>query len=298
MAVRRVSQQSMTGFGRASVRAATGSVTVELRSTNHRYLEIDQRWPSGFSVLQARLAEILRDHMHRGRVEAQVYIQGDGRQARRVVVDEALARRYHETLISLKGRFGIKNSVALEHLLSLPQLISIEETRQPADVLWRPVRQAVEGAVKDLVRMRRHEGANLIADLKRQLATIDKDVKAVRARLPKALAQQQRDIRLRLRELIGGKGKVSASQLGEAVSLVRDADVNEELVRLDSHVGHIRQTLSGGGSIGKRMDFIAQEMMREVNTLGAKVRDPQISRRVVNIKATIERIREQVQNLE
>ena len=152
--------------------------------------------------------------------------------------------------------------------------------------------------MKDLVRMRCHEGANLIADLKRQLAAIGKDVKAVRARLPKALAQQRRDIRSRLRELVGGKGKVTASQLGEAVSLVRDTDVNEELVRLDSHVGHIRQTLTGGGSIGKRMDFIAQEMTREINTLGAKVRDPQIARRVVNVKSAIERIREQVQNLE
>ena len=298
MAARRASHQSMTGFGRASVRAAAGSVTVELRSTNHRYLEIDQRWPSGFTALQGRLAEILRSHMRRGRIEAQVYVQGDGRQARRVIVDEALARRYHETLIGLKGRFGIKGSITLDHLLSLPQFISIEETRQPTEVLWRSVRQAVEGAVKDLVQMRRREGANLIADLKRQLVAIGKDVKAVRARLPKALAQQRRDIRSRLRELLGGKGKVSVSQLGEAASLVRDADVNEELVRLDSHTAHVRQTFSSGGSIGKRLDFIAQEMTREVNTLGAKVRDPQIARRVVDIKAAIERIREQVQNLE
>jgi len=298
MARRRASQQSMTGFGRASVRTAAGHVTVELRSTNHRYLEIDQRWPSGFTALQGGLAEILRRYMRRGRVEAQVFIQGDGRQARRVIVDEALARRYHETLIGLKGRFGVKGPVALEHLLSLPHLISVEETRQPAEELWRPVRQAVESAVKDLVQMRRREGAKLIADLRLQLAAIGRDVKTIRARLPKALAQQQRDIRLRVRELLGGRARVSASQLGEAVSLVRDADVNEELVRLNSHTSHMRQTLAGGGSIGKRLDFIAQEMTREVNTLGAKVRDPQIARRVVDIKAAIERIREQVQNLE
>ena len=290
--------QSMTGYGRATKRTALGVVTVELRSTNHRYLEIDQRLPNGFTAVQGRLTELLQRQLRRGRVEVLVFIQSDHWDRRRVTFDEPLLQRYHEALVGLKSRFGLKGGVTLDHLLALPQAVAVTEERLPTERFWDPVREAAEAAVAALVRTRQREGARLVADLRRQIRDIERHVRAVTARLPKALAQQRRALRDRLQELLGPGAARSVSRLEEAVALVKEADIHEELVRLDSHLAHMRQTIAKGQLVGKQLDFIAQEIMRETNTTGAKVNDPQAARHVVEIKGCIEKIREQVQNLE
>ena len=290
--------QSMTGYGRATRRASAGSISVEMRSTNHRYLEVDQRLPNGLSALQARLAELIRGGLRRGRVEVSVAVQLDRWDQRRVTLDERLLQRYHDALVQVKGRFGIKGPLTLDHLLALPQAVTISDERVPTEQLQEPILQAVRTALEELVRSRRREGATLAADVRRQLQTIATHVSAVKRRLPKALEDQRRRLRARLRELLGPSASGSSSQLEQAASLVKDADVNEELVRLESHLDYMRQTLSGHQLVGKRLDFIAQELMREANTLGAKVNDPQATQHVVEIKGCIEKIREQVQNLE
>lgn len=288
----------MTGYGRAATRTAVGTVTVELRSTNHRYLELDQRLPNGLTGLQARLAELIRRRLRRGRIEASVVVQWHQRDQRRVMLDEPLLQRYHEALVALKGRFGLKGPVTLEHLLSLPQAVTIAEERVSVEQVWEPIRRAAGGALAELVRTRRREGAKLVADLRTQLQTIDRHLRAITARLPKALAQQRRRLRQRLQELLGSESAVSTSVLEQAVAIVKDADVHEELIRTHSHLAHMRQALAGSQLVGKRLDFIAQELMRETNTMGAKLNDPEAVQHVVEIKGCIEKIREQVQNLE
>ena len=290
--------QSMTGYGRATTQTETGRITVELRSTNHRYLEIDHRLPNGLTALQARLSDLLRGRLRRGRVETTVSVQLEHGDQHRVLFDARLLQRYYTALQDIKGRFGLKGPVTLDHLLALPQAVSVTEERIPAERLWDPIRQTAEAAVEELVRARAREGGKLVADLRKQLLAIERHARAVKQRLPKALAQQRRRFRERLRELLGPKTAGSASQLAQAAALVKDADIHEELVRLESHLAYMRQTLAGHELVGKRLDFIAQELMREVNTMGAKVNDPQASQRVVEIKGCIEKIREQVQNLE
>ena len=289
---------SMTGFGRGTAQAAFGAVTVELRSTNHRYLEIEPRLPNGLSALEGPLAELLREHVRRGRVEMQVSVRADRGHRHRVSFDEELVQRYHGALLALKGRFGLKGPITLEHLLSLPQALTITEERVPIERLSEAVRQAARAAALDLVRTRRREGRKLLADIRRQLRDIERHARAVKRRLPKAMAQQRARLRQRLHELIGPGAAGSTSQIEQAAALVRDADVHEELVRLDSHLAFVRQTLGRGDLVGKRLDFIAQELMREANTTGAKVNDPEAAQHVVEIKGCIEKIREQVQNLE
>ena len=289
---------SMTGYGRSAKQTAVGDVTVELRSTNHRYLELDARLPNGLAALQGRLTALVRRQIRRGRVEVQVAVQFDRRDRRRVLFDAALLGRYHEALVELKHRFGLKGEVTLDHLLALPQALSVSEERTPAEALWEPLRQATEAAVRELVRSRQREGAKLMQDLRVQLAAIERHVRAVKRRLPKAFEQQRRRLRERLRELLGSGSPASSSQLEQAAALAKDADINEELVRLDSHLAHVRQSLAGRELIGKRLDFIAQELMREANTMGAKVNDAEAVQHVVAIKGCIEKIREQVQNLE
>lgn len=289
--------QSMTGYGRASKRAGAGTVTVELRSTNHRFLEVDQRLPGGLTALQGRIAELLRGRFRRGRVEVTVTVQAGARDERRVVFDDTLLSRYHDALADVKRRFNLPDRITLDHLLALPQAVTVQEDRLAADQLWEPIRLAAQAAIEELSRSRQREGARLVADLRAQMLAIERHAKAITARLPKALAEQHQQLRQRLQELLGGKN-ASLGQLQEAVALVRDADVHEELVRISSHLAHMRQTLAGNGLAGKQLDFIAQELMRETNTIGAKVNDPDAARHVVELKGCIEKIREQVQNLE
>ena len=289
---------SMTGYGRASKRAQLGEVTVELRSTNHRYLEIDARLPNGLAALQERLTELIRRQIRRGRVEAQAAFHFGHRDQRRVSFDTQLLKRYHQALVELKQRFGLKGEVTLDHLLAFPQALTVSEERTPAEALWEPIRQTVEAAVHELVRSRQREGAKLVRDIRAQLQRIEARVRAVKRRLPKAFEQQRRRLRERLRELLGSGAAASPGQLEQAAALARDADINEELVRLESHLAHVRQSLSGRALVGKRLDFIAQELMREANTMGAKVNDAEAAQHVVEIKSCIEKIREQVQNLE
>jgi len=290
--------QSMTGYGRASRQTPLGHVTVELRSTNHRYLELEQRLPNGLTALQGKLTELLRGHLRRGRVEALIAVQSDQWHQRRVTFDEPLIRRYYEALMDLKARFGLKGAVTLEQLLSLPQAVTIAEERLPIEKLWEPIRQTAQAAVRELVRARRCEGAKLTADLRRQLAAIERHVGAIKRRRPRALEQQRQRLRERLTDLLGPGAAGSAAQLEQAVALAKDADIHEELIRLESHAAYMRQTLGSGQLVGKRLDFIAQELMRETNTLGAKVNDPEAAQHVVDVKGCIEKIREQVQNLE
>lgn len=298
MSQRRGAIQSMTGYGRASRRSAAGSVTVELRSTNHRYLEVDQRLPNGFTAIQGRLTELIQKRLRRGRVEVLVFIQAGQGDRRRITFDERLLAHYYEALVSLKGRFGLRGQVSLDQLLALPQAITVAEERLPTEELWEPIRQTAETALTALVRTRQREGGRLVADLRRQIRSIEVHARAIKTRLPKALEQQRQHLRQRLRELLGAAGSRSVSQLEEVVALVRDADIHEELVRLDSHLAHMRQTLMSSQLVGKQLDFISQELMRETNTIGAKVNDPEAARHVVEIKGCIEKIREQVQNLE
>jgi uncharacterized protein (TIGR00255 family) len=288
----------MTGYGRAAQRTAIGTVIVELRSTNHRYLEIDHHLPNSLTVLEGRLAEAIRAAIRRGRVEAFLTVRLDHANLRRVAFDDTLLQGYHQALIELKGRFGLKGPVTLDHLLSLPQALTIAEERLPADEAWKAIRHVVQRAVRELVLSRTREGAKLTVDVRRQLAAIERHVQAVTHRLPQAHKEQQRRLRERLTELLGPGTAGSAAQLEQAAALVKEADVHEELVRLDSHLTYMRTTLANHQLVGKRLDFIAQELIREANTLGAKVNDPRAVQHVVAIKGCIEKIREQVQNLE
>ena len=218
---------------------------------------------------------------------------------RRVTFDHALLQRYYTALVELKGRFGLKGPVTLEQLLALPQAVAISEERIPTEQLWELLQQTAEEAVRELVRARRREGAKLAADVRMQLKTIEQHLRAVKQRLPKAFAEQRRRLREQLRALLGpSEAAGTGARLEQAAALLRDVDVHEELVRLESHLAHVRQALTGGKPVGKQLDFIAQELMREANTLGAKVNDPLAVQHVVHIKGCIEKIREQVQNLE
>lgn len=288
----------MTGYGRATTRSPLGTITVELRSTNHRFLELEPRLPQGCTALQGRLTELVRQHLRRGRVEIVVLTQAGRWNHQIVTLNEPLLERYHAALTSLKGRFGLKGPITLEHLLSLPQAITVIEERPPVERSWEPIRQAAQHALRELVRSRQREGAVLVADVRAQLAAIERHVRAVKQWMPKALEQQRRQLRERVKHLLGPDVSPTPAQLEQVAALAREADIHEELVRIGSHLAYMRHALTDAQLVGKRLDFLAQELMRETNTMGAKVNDPHAAQHVVDIKGCIEKIREQVQNLE
>ena len=289
--------QSMTGYSRAAKRLARGSVTAELRSTNHRFLEISQRLPDGLTGLEEQVAQLIRKQLHRGRLDVTVSLQVPRESTRRVVLDEALAQAYYEQLRALTHRLGLKEAVALEHVLALPSVVSVTDEPVARQTLWEDVRAVIELALRQLLGVRQAEGKRLVRDIRGQAAHMRRALKAIRARLPQSAAEQKRRLRQRLVE-VAGKPPGIAARVQEALAVIRDTDVNEELVRLDSHLAHLEQTLAGGVDVGKKLDFIAQELTREANTLGAKANDGIIARRVVELKGAIEKIREQAQNLE
>ena len=288
----------MTGYGRATVQTARASVTVELRSTNHRYLEIEPRLPGGLSVLDDLVTQVLRSRIRRGRIEAFISVRAPQRKT--VVFDHPLLHGYYAALGRLRREFGLPDPVTLTQLLAVPQAVTIAEHQPTARELRQPVRRAVAAAAAELARMRRHEGARLVRDLRRQARMIERHLGTIRRRLPQAVLEQRRRLQQRLRELLGTDAQTSAARMEQAVAVVKEADVHEEAVRLESHLGYVRRALapSGGGAVGKRLDFIAQELLREANTMGAKVNDAAAVQCVVGMKGCIEKIREQVQNLE
>jgi len=291
--------QSMTGYSRATRHTPQELVTAELRSTNHRYLEIGHRLPDGLVELEGQIAQLIRSHVRRGRIEVSVTVQGPRGTTRRVALDEALAQAYHERLLELKSRLGLKGSLTLDHLLALPQVLSVTDDQAQRQALWPDIRQALQAALRKLLAMRRAEGRRLITDIRVHLRLIKARLAVIRARLPKSATQQRQRLQQRLKALLGDAPAAASSALiQEALALIRDTDIHEELVRLDSHLAHVEQTLRGQSAVGKTLDFIAQELMREANTMGAKANDAIIARCVIEIKGAIEKIREQAQNLE
>ena len=290
--------QSMTGYSRAARHTAQGLVTVELRSTNHRYLEIGHRLPDGLVDLEGQMAQLIRSQIRRGRIELNVTLQASRVTTRRVVLDEELAQACYERLLELKGRVGLKGEVTLEHVLALPQVLSVTDDPAKRQALWPDIRHTVHVALRQLLAMRRAEGRRLAKDIRAQMRVIAQRLARIRARLPKSAAQQKRRLQQRLKAVLGKTAAASSTLIHEALALIRETDVHEELVRLESHLTHADHTMNQQASVGKPLDFIAQELMRETNTMGAKANDAAMARCVIEIKGAIEKIREQAQNLE
>ena len=290
--------QSMTGYSRAMRRLQNGTVTVELRSTNHRYLEVSQRPSERAAGFDGRIAQLVRSHLQRGRIEVSVTTQIPRGASRQVVLDPALAKAYYERLLELQTRFGLKGSVTLDHLLRLPNVVSVTDEQGPSQDLWPSVRTVLLEGLRELLSMRRREGRRLVADLRTHAQLICRHLKAIRVRQPKSIAEQGRRLRARLKTLLGSAPAATAAQTQEALALITASDIHEELVRLESHLEHLQRLLGSPGPVGKQLDFIAQELMRETNTIGAKANDAGIAQRTIEIKGAIEKIREQAQNLE
>ncbi len=287
----------MTGFGRAESPEPPWAFRVEVQSVNHRFLEVRARLPRRWSSLEPRVQQAVQQRFARGHFEVKLEERGlDG--GRSLRVDLELARQYVEALRSVQQALSLPGEVTLEMLAGQRDLVAVEETEENLDQVWAALEPVLCAALGALAEMRAREGQALLEALARHLAEVDQGLARVLARVPEALQAQRDRLRERVRELLDGR-LPDAERLEQEVALLAErADVAEECDRLRSHLAQFRHALSAAGPQGRRLDFLLQEMNREVNTIGSKAADALIAQEVVGLKAALERLREQVQNLE
>lgn len=289
---------SMTGFGRGDKVQGGRSATVEARSVNHRHLSVKWRLPSRFVGREVMLEERVREFVTRGSVDVTVRFQGAT--SNQSLVDRELARRYADSIAQLRSEAGEGDSATdWVAILSLPGVVSQGDSSADETDL-EILDKALEKALCELVKMRKAEGARLDTELRALVASAEKHVTAITKRAAKLPASYREKLLARITELLSGNAtKLDAGALEREVALFADrCDVREELARLAIHFQGFRDTLAKKGSIGRSLEFLVQEMGREANTIGSKIQDADATRHVVELKTAIERLREQVQNLE
>ena len=291
--------ESMTGYGRGSASEAGQRITVECASVNRKGLEVAVGLPKPLGTLEPRIREAVQKSVRRGRVNVTVVLEASGSGAEQGVIDKAAAHRVLRELRTLRDELALPGKISLELLLRSPGVLRSPEEEVPsAEKLWPVVHAALAQALRRLCTMRIKEGAHLVADLLKRIRMLENAAKAIRTRVPAVLRQRRDHLRSRLEELGVPVGAGDPSLARELALMAEHSDITEELTRLESHFAQCREALAGGEPAGRTLDYLAQEMFREFNTLGNKAGDAAISRRVVQSKAELDRIREQVANLE
>lgn len=289
---------SMTGFGRAAVLMDGRELTIELKSVNHRYLDLAFRMPRHVSFLEDEIRRMLTARLTRGHVDVFLSYRNMRDDARSAVFDPALLAAYLSAAKECSEKFGLRNDLSVASALRLPDVIDVVEAEEDREAVIELLRKALDKACSELIGMRKAEGERLCGDLLSRLDTLITIRAGIEERAPLVVEDYRNKLNERISAILGS-AEVDMARLATEVALFADkANVDEELVRLLSHVTAARELLTNGDSIGRKMDFIVQEMNREFNTIGSKANDKEITALVIEGKAEIEKIREQVQNLE
>lgn len=291
--------RSMTGFGRAEGSQGELHVTVEARSVNNRFLAVKTRLPPRFFGAEAVVEDAVRKAVERGTVDVAVRVAGKARNPR-LSIDTQLARTYLREIERLVAETHVEGALDLHALLQLPGVVSLEETNEPGDDELSVLRETVRQAVVAMVQLRSAEGQRLATELRGILERVRKLVESIGARAAQVPLEAKARLAKRLEKLLAGSAvALDASLLERETALIADrSDVTEELARLASHIDAFETALATEGSVGRTLDFVVQEMGRETNTIGSKTQDITLGRDVIALKAELERVREQVQNIE
>ncbi|WP_307406785.1 YicC/YloC family endoribonuclease [Neobacillus ginsengisoli] len=288
---------SMTGFGRSRVESDSFSVNVEVKTVNHRFCEINIRMPRQLLKIEDKIKKKLNQQIRRGRVEVYVSIEGEGAVTRKVHVDWKLIEEYYQFIKQAHEKYELEGKVSLQDLLNRSELLHIEESEVGNETLENLVLTATEQAVNLLKQMRIAEGEELKKDLLASLSQIETNVTELQNYAPLVVQLYKERITKRMQEFVNGM--IDESRILTEVAVFADkADINEEITRLRSHIQQFIQTLNENEPIGRKLDFLVQEMNREANTIGSKANDSNIAKKVVEIKSLLEKLKEQVQNIE
>lgn len=290
--------KSMTGFGRCEIAKGERKITVEMKSVNHRYLDVSIKMPKKLNFFEAAIRSELKNYIQRGKVD--IYITYEDLTESNVCVkyNKELAAEYMKYLLQMAEDFKLDNDIRVSTLSRYPEILSMEEQTADEEELWQLLSEAIKGAAEGFVETRIKEGENLKNDLVEKLDGMLAHVEYITERSPQIITEYRQKLEEKVKELIEDVHVDENRMLMEVTIFADKVCVDEELVRLRSHIETTRENLIQGGSIGRKLDFIAQEMNREANTILSKANDLAISNRGIDLKTEIEKVREQIQNIE
>ena len=290
--------KSMTGFGRCEVAEGARKISIEMKSVNHRYLEAGIKMPKKLNVFEARIRDVLKRYAQRGKIDIFITYEDLTENKVSLKYNSDLAREYMNIFDTMASQFNKTNDVSISVLSRFPEVITTEEVGEDEEELWQFIESALCKACEQFVQTRITEGENLRKDLLLKLDNMEKLVDYIETRSPEIMKEYRNKLANKVNELLGDT-TIDESRIATEVIIYADKIcVDEETVRLRSHISHARQCLSEDGGIGRKLDFIAQEMNREANTILSKANDIDISNNAIDLKTEIEKVREQIQNIE
>ncbi len=290
--------KSMTGFGRCEVAENNRKFTVEIKSVNHRYLDVNIKMPKKLNFFESAIRAELKNYISRGKVDLFISYEDYTENHANIRYNRELAAEYRKYLRQMQEEFGLEDDIRVSTLSRYPEVFTMEEQNVDEGELWKELRKAIQGAAESFVQTRVAEGERLREDLLQKLAGMLGLVDFIAERSPRIVQEYRQKLEERVKDLLGD-AQVDESRLLTEVTIFADkVCVDEELVRLRSHIETTKATLQEGGSIGRKLDFIAQEMNREANTTLSKSNDLEVSNCAIELKTEIEKVREQIQNIE
>lgn len=288
----------MTGFGRCEIQKESRKFTVELKSVNHRYLDVNIRMPKKLNFFETAIRTLLKTYANRGKVDIFITYEDLSQSQVSVKYNAALAAEYLKYLKQMEEEFGLENDVRVSTLSRYPEVFTMEEQSEDEEELWNGLKEALEGAFSQFVETRKTEGENLRKDILSKLAFLEEQIEFIEERSPQIIAEYRAKLEDKMKELLADT-QIEENRIAAEVILFADKIcTDEEVVRLKSHIQHMRNTLEEKEGIGRKLDFIAQEMNREANTILSKANDLEVSDHAISLKTEIEKIREQIQNIE
>lgn len=290
--------RSMTGFGRCEVEEDDKKISVEMKSVNHRYFEASIKMPKALGAFESAIRDELKKYIERGKVDVFITYEDLSEADEKVKYNHEIAAEYMKYLNQMGEEFGLDNDIRVSTLSRYQDVFTMEENQPDEEKLWELTEKAIQGACVEFAKTRSSEGERLKKDLIAKLEEMLSDVSFITERSPKIVEDYKNDLRAKIAELVDDS-KIDESRLAAEVAIYADkVCVDEELVRLKSHVEATKKSLEDGGSVGRKLDFLAQEMNREANTILSKTPDLEISDHAINLKTEIEKVREQIQNIE
>ena len=290
--------KSMTGFGRSEIVKGNRKISVEIKSVNHRYLEACIKMPKKLNVFESRMRDLLKKYATRGKIDIFINYEDDSENQVNLKFNQNIADEYMAIFNNMSEKYNLKNDMTVGGLARFPEVITMDEVQEDEEELWHFIEEAMKAALEQFVNTRILEGENLKKDLLGKLDHMEELVAFVEKRSPEIMKEYRSKLESKVKELLGDT-TIDESRIATEVIIYADKIcVDEETVRLRSHIEHARKCLNEEGGIGRKMDFIAQEMNREANTTLSKANDIEISNAAIDLKTEIEKVREQIQNIE
>ena len=290
--------KSMTGFGRSEIVKGNRKISVEIKSVNHRYLEAGIKMPKKLNVFESRMRDLLKKYATRGKIDIFINYEDDSENQVNLKFNQNIADEYMAIFNNMSEKYNLKNDMTVGGLARFPEVITMDEVQEDEEELWHFIEEAMKAALEQFVNTRILEGENLKKDLLGKLDHMGELVAFVEKRSPEIMKEYRSKLESKVKELLGDT-TIDESRIATEVIIYADKIcVDEETVRLRSHIEHARKCLNEEGGIGRKMDFIAQEMNREANTTLSKANDIEISNAAIDLKTEIEKVREQIQNIE